>query len=261
MAKLKKLTEQEMFESKNRFKKLCEYSFVNQEKDLLLDEDDDNSLPNQNKVGDDEITNNSEQELNGISQPDLNPKQNNQSQDGQLQGDQPNIDTSTQPNAEIPINNEPEEVNDDLSNDVEIDITDLTDKQTQIDDKVENLANQTNKMMDLLSSLANNVQGIINNTDSEISSLKQELIKRNPTPVETLQKRITVSDPFSQTPEDYWNKKQSEGHYKLSDNDNTDKEYELKASDINNSNPRDIYKSFDLDDDEINQSLESIFGR
>ena len=40
MAKLKLLTEQEMFESKKRFNKLVEYSFVNQESDLLLDEDD-----------------------------------------------------------------------------------------------------------------------------------------------------------------------------------------------------------------------------
>ena len=97
-------------------------------------------------------------------------------------------------------------------NEVEIDVTDLTNKQDDIEFKVSDMAAQNQQMMELLTQLADKVGGIVKNSEVEMAKLKDEIIKRNPTPVETLQKRITVSDPFTVTPSDYWNKKQAEGH-------------------------------------------------
>lgn len=259
MAKLKQLTEQEMKDSKKRFTKLCEYSFVNQEKDLLLDEDDDDpnseggeAIPNQNAQVDLDKSNDNQQ-------PQANQQKPSNGED------QPNIDANTPgpdvtdvqtapavPEPQPQPNIEPQ------SNDVEIDVTDLTQKQDDVDQKVNAMADQTQQMMDMLSQIADKVQGIVQNTDSEMNKLKDEIVKRNPTPVETLQKRITVSDPFTQTPEDYWKKKESEGHYRLSDDEDDNNEYTIKPSDID-TNVQDVYKSFGLDDDEMNQSLATMF--
>jgi len=140
---------------------------------------------------------------------------------------------------------------------LEIDVTDLTNSQEDVELKVSSMTHQTNQMMDILNKLSDKVQGIILNTDVEMAKIKDEIIKRNPTPVEVLQKRIVVSDPFNQTPADYWDKKQAEGHYKLEDEDE-DETFELKSSDID-SNASDIYKSFGLTNDEMNQSLGSMF--
>lgn len=251
MAKLKQLTEQEMNLSKKRFNKLLEYSFVNQEDDLLLDEDDDNEDTSQEP----------DMNMPGPTEPDMNTA-NPETPEAPM-GNTPQIDTGENPNIEtpqvLPTNTEPtmpapEE------NEVEIDVTDLTSKQDDVDAKVTAMADQTEQMMTILSQLADKVQGIVQKTDSEMAQIKDEIIKRNPTPVETLQKRITVSDPFTQTPADYWKKKESEGHYRLSDDDNENKEqYEIKTSDINGGNPQDIYRSFGMDDDEMNQSLATMF--
>lgn len=261
MAKLKQLTEQEMNENKKRFKKLFEYSFVNQEDDLLLDEDDDDPNSDNGQANNTDVI------------PDQNAQVNtdNSAADTDQSGE-PSIDTGVdqnvqpsepaqevgEPETEMPAESQPE-INEPSEDETTIDVTDLTDKQEDVDSKVSLMADQTKEMMNMLSQLSNKVQGIIKNTDSEISSLKSELVKRNPTPVETLQKRITVSDPFTQTPGDYWNKKEAEGNYRLSDDEDENKEYVLNASDIDDGNPSDVYKSFGLDDDEMNQSISTMF--
>lgn len=252
MAKLRQLSEQEMFESKKRFNKLLEYSFVNQEDDLLLDEDDDTN----------QETNPAETNTE-MPAPEA-PDPNVQSAEASVDNNQPQIDTSVDPNVQIPDEsstemNEPMESMP-AENEIEIDVTDLTSKQDDIDVKVSSMAAQNQQMMDLLTQLADKVSGVVKNSEVEMSKLKDEIIKRNPTPVETLQKRITVSDPFTVTPAEYWKKKESEGHYRLSDDDNVNnKEYIINNSDISNSNPQEVYRSFGIDDDEMNQSIATMF--
>ena len=252
MAKLRQLSEQEMFESKKRFNKLLEYSFVNQEDDLLLDEDDDTN----------QETNPAETNTE-MPAPEA-PDPNTQSAEASVDNNQPQIDTSVDPNVQIPDEastemNEPMESMP-AENEIEIDVTDLTSKQDDIDVKVSSMAAQNQQMMDLLTQLADKVSGVVKNSEMEMSKLKDEIIKRNPTPVETLQKRITVSDPFTVTPAEYWKKKELEGHYRLSDDDNVNnKEYIINNSDISNSNPQEVYRSFGIDDDEMNQSIATMF--
>jgi len=257
MAKLKILTEQEMLESKNRFKALLnfepdkllvEYSFVNQEDDLLLDEADDdepNAIPDPNTVPGAAPAPAMGEEQPAAPAPAIGGEQ------PAAPGAEPEMGVEPPMEAIPPMEAQPEE-----GGEIEVDVTDLTKKQDDVEDKVSSMTSQTQQMMDMLSKLTDKVEGIINNTDSEMNKIKAEIIKRNPTPIEVLQKRITVSDPFTQTPEDYWNKKQAEGHYKLEDDQ--DKELELKGSDIGGS-ASEIYKSFGLTDDELNQSLATMF--
>lgn len=261
MVKLRQLNEQEMVKNKKRFKKLLEYSFVNQEDDLLLDEDkpENEDIPGQK--GDINMNDmDSGDEMQNI--PQDNTQNNN------LDPNVPDIDTSKDQNLTKTNTDKTEPVQPETTGDlsmnnqegeIEIDVTDLTDKQSELNNKVEMISNQTQQMMDTLNNLANKVQTIIQNTGTEIDQLKNELIKRNPTPVETLQKRITVSDPFNQTPSDFWNKKEQTSNYRLSDNEDNEEEYVIKPSDIDIGNTQDVYKSFNLDDDEMNQSLSSMF--
>lgn len=258
MAKLRQLNEQEMLESRKRFNKLLEYSFVNQEDDLLLDEDDDTTQEPAPAEPSPEMP---AAEPNA-QMPVTEPSPEMPAPDANTENGEPKIDTNAQmpvepaPAMDAPAPGMPAE------NEVEIDVTDLTDKQNDIESKVSDMAAQNQQMMDLLTQLADKVGGIVKNSEVEMAKLKDEIIKRNPTPVETLQKRITVSDPFTVTPSDYWNKKQSEGHYRLSDDDqlnNKEKEYTINNSDINNSNPQEVYRSFGLNDDEMNQSIATMF--
>ena len=254
MAKIKMLTEQEMLESKSRFNKLLnfepdkmmlEYSFVNKQEDLLLDEDDELDP--------------SKQQLDPTSEVD--PSQGGELPDENSMPQDMSSEPAPAPEAPAPeIAPIPAPAPAPAPSDtgLEIDVTDLTNSQEDVELKVSSMTHQTNQMMDILNKLSDKVQGIILNTDVEMAKIKDEIIKRNPTPVEVLQKRIVVSDPFNQTPADYWDKKQAEGHYKLEDEDE-DETFELKSSDID-SNASDIYKSFGLTNDEMNQSLGSMFN-
>lgn len=241
MKKLKQLTEQQMNEGKKRFTKLLEYSFVNQEEDLLLDEDEDED-PNQSQEQ-------PQPQGDGMEQPELETAPE-QPQGEELPVELGQEQTPQQPEPELPVN-------DIQAGEVEIDVTDLTNKQEDIGQKVESMSTQTTEMMNLLASLTDKVENIIQTTNSEMTKIKDEIVKRNPIKQEILQKRVVVSDPFNETPEKYWEKKQAQGQYRLEDDDKQD-EYEIKASTLD-SNPRDVYKSFGLSDDEINQSLETVF--
>lgn len=235
MGKLKKLNEEEMNLSKKRFIKLVEYSFVNQESDLLLDEDDDDEKQMDN------------------NEPNPNPLETPKGNENPTVNPEPQIDTN--PNNQEPKTDMELAPQEPATPEMEIDVTDLTQKQTDVDNKVNAIAGQTEQMLNMLTQLTDKLQGVVDKTSQEMAQIKSEIIKRNPEPIETLQKRITVSEPFNQTPKSFWNKKETEGHYKLKDDD----EYEIKASDINNANVHDTYKSFGLDDDEMNQSLSTMF--
>lgn len=265
MAKLKKLTEQEMSQYRKRFNRLLtEYSFVNQESDLLLDEDEDDESPEAQGANTPEI---------GVNPaPDKAPEMNDAA--GPEQGEEPQMNIEPDPQADPNLKQDPNtdtppantnigglEMPDSIGgeNEVEVDVTDLTKKQDDVTSAVGNLSNETSQILNTLMSLTDKIESNIKKTASEIEDIKREVVKRNPTPVEVLQKRITVSDPFNQTPADYWKKKESEGGYRLSDDDDADeKEYTIKGSDIGGS-ASEIYKSFGLTDDEMNQSIDTLF--
>lgn len=230
--KMKVLTEEEMLKTKNRFNTILEYSFISKEADLLLDEDEDEQQPTNQ-----ETTDNQNQETT-IESGDLD-----------INRDEKKID----------VNNEIDSKDTEESDSIQIDITDLTDKQQSIEDKVDLMTKQTQGFLDKIDQLTNTIETKIGNINNDISKVKSEIEKRIPTKKEILQKRITLSNPFIQTPENYWNKKENSDSYELSDDDQlTKKEYEITSSDLNNS-PVDVYKSLGINDNEWNQTLTSIF--
>lgn len=239
MKKYKMLTEQEMDLGRKRFKQLLEYSYISNEGELLLDEDDNEELnPEDKQIGGDEVSDlkNTQPNDMGVDQGDISDEMGG--------GD--------------PLANEIPDVESE-SDEVEIDVTELTDSQEIISDKVEQLANETSKVYDVLSNLTDKLEQMVNNSNDKINKLEDEIIKRNPTPVEKLQKQVVLSNPFNETPEGYWEKKEKEGNYKLVDDDNQEKEYTITPRDLDVSN-REVYKTFGIEDDEFNQNLNTIFN-
>ena len=236
--KIKQLTEKEIKAIQAKQKMLVEYSFITKPGELLLDEDDD-------------------VQADPTQQPEVDGQQP-QEQSPEIQ--QPEADPSLEvaPEVEVP---QPEIPQEDVGGeDIEIDVTDLTQEQDEVSNKVDALTMQNDKMLELLSSIIDKVEQNSVKIDSEIDNVKAEIEKRNPTPVELLQKRSTLGNPFTETPEEYWEKKEAEGGYKLTDGEeDSKKEYELRASDLQD-NPTNVFKSFGLKDDEINQTMKSVLG-
>lgn len=215
-------------ETLKRFKQLNEYSFITKKGDLLLDEDD-------------------EQPTDGVSM-----------EEPEVEVETPEVNGLEQ---STPIEQIPETTPEETSNgEVEIDVTDLTQKQETMSNSIENIASQTNNLITLLGQIETKLDQSNYTINAELENLKKEIEVRNPTPKEVLQKSVTIGNPLNQTPEQYWAEKQAEGKYELSDSDGVkEKEYSLKASDIDN-NKFNVYKSFGLNDDEVNQSLKGVLG-
>ena len=242
--KIKQLSEKEIKEIQAKQKMLVEYSFITKPGELLLDEDDEPQPdPNQQPAPADG------------QQPQADNGGQIQSPDMQVPESDPSLEVA--PETEVP---QPEIPQEDNGEEIEVDVTDLTNDQQEVSNKVDALTSQNDKMLELLSSIIDKVEQNSVKIDSEIDGIKSEIEKRNPTPVELLQKRATLGQPYNETPEQYWDKKQAEGGYKLTDGDeDPEKEYELRASDLQD-NPSNVFKSFGLKDDEINQTMKSVLG-
>ena len=258
MKKYKKLTNEQMGLSKKRFIKLLEYSYINNEDDLLLDEEDDDSQedidnqPMQQDMGNQEI------EGEDMTQDAMD----NQEIEGEdipqdVMGDQ-EVDGG---DITQDIMGGEDEMMDDTVGDtemgeVEVDVTDLTAKQVDVDEKVSALSQQTETLLNTLIQLSDKFEKMSQKSDIDTQMIKNEIEKRNPTPVEKLQKRIVVSDPFNETPAEYWKKKEVDGDYKLVDDE--EEVFTITPSDLGGS-ANEIYKSLGFTDDEFNQNLESMF--
>lgn len=234
MKKYKTLNEQQMQEAKKKFGKLVEYSFITKPGELLLDEDDEN--PGEDTQAQPELP---------AAEPEINL-------------DEPTPQLPTETPLEVPQTS-PEAIVEPEGEEIEVDVTQLVKDQEETTDLVTALANQSSEIMNLLTTISDKFEDSIQKTNSEIQSVKAEVEKRNPTPKEVMQKRNTLGNPFTETPEDYWAKKEAEGTYELSDNIKPEKEYELRASDLQDS-PANVYKSFGLSPEESDQTFKSVLG-
>ena len=150
---------------------------------------------------------------------DMNP----QSEMGDMQQD----------GANMPMDNDGEDVaggfNPQVDNDMEqndmsmmhpedevVDITELTDAQEETQEEIEQFDEKFARAINAIKSL----EDLIKKNDSKIEDLEVELKKRNPTPMEKMNNRRTISYPFNVSPEDYWKEKESEGVYSTEDDNN-----------------------------------------
>jgi len=248
MKKYRELTESEKKSVQKKFGQLLEYSFITKQDDLLLDEDDDLDP----QLDGDELPEMQPEPIDGATAPGEMPEQPAEMPAEPQIPEQP-IDAPIQP--EIPA--VPETPMQPEAGETEVDVTELTDKQREVEDKVSALTDQTAQMLELLSTITSKVDNINTKIETDNESIRQEIEKRNPTPKEVLQKRQTLGDPFNQTPEDFWKQKEAEGQYQLSDDEKN--EYQIKAADLDD-NAMNVYKSFGLKDGELNQSLRGVMG-
>lgn len=123
-----------------------------------------------------------------------------------------------------------------------VDVDELTQSQETTEFKVDNVDDKLNKVLKIISKF----NDAIDANDKKIDDLKKEFEKRNPTPEETLNLRSLASYPFSERPDEYWKKQQEEhpNYNVISDNNvstaDEQKEFEIRKSDIDNFNERDI---------------------
>ena len=133
---------------------------------------------------------------------------------------------------EEPADDEEAPADEPAGDEVEVDVTSIV-KGSEEAKKAADAATKNTEM--LLQKLADLESRVANMTDitNKIEGLEQELIKRNPTPVEKLEMRSLHSYPFNQKLSDYWADK--EGMYDVMGTGNKPKEYILTKDDVDST--------------------------
>ena len=142
-----------------------------------------------------------------------------------------------------------------------IDVDDLTQSQEETEEKVDDIHVTMEKGFDKLLNVIKKLDKMIDSSTNNMNQLKQEIEKRNPTPIEKLNMRAANdSYPFNVAPSDYWRNKEATSNYRIGgENEEDAKQYTITQGDIDKiTDFRQICK--DLDDSSNNQNLMNIFG-
>lgn len=241
-----------------RFRMLCEYSFNITEDDG--EEAPEMEEPEMGAPGGDDM---------GNPTPEMGG--NDDMQDMSQMDGAPEMDGANPQEGGAPGFNPEESAGSDETNDVDldnmedgdevIDIDELTQSQEDTEEKVDDVHVTMEKGFDKLLSVVSKLDKMIDASTANMEQIKQEIEKRNPTPLEKLNMRAANdSYPFNVSPSDYWKSKEASSNYRIGgDDDNNTEEYTITQGDIDNiSDFRAISK--DLDDSEFNQNLLNIFG-
>ena len=117
------------------------------------------------------------------------------------------------------------------------------------------------KGFEKLLNVVSRLDKMIDASTSNMEQLKQEIEKRNPTPIEKLNMRAANdSYPFNISPESFWKEKEATSNYRIGGEDEPDAvQYTITQGDIDDIT--DFQKiSKDLSDSNFNQNLMNIFG-
>jgi hypothetical protein len=144
-----------------------------------------------------------------------------------------------------------------------IDVDQMTDAQQKTFDKVNAVGRdlgKTDARIEKLLGAIETMQGMIDQSNSQIEDLKKEIEKRNPTQTEKLNLRSLDSYPFNVKPSDYWSEKEKTSNYSAyADNDEpTQDEYVIRNNDVDDLSEREIQQSFVPTD--LIQDINRIFG-
>jgi len=114
-----------------------------------------------------------------------------------------------------------------------IEIDDLTDAQEDTEHKVDALTSKFERLMSSIDSIEQRINDIDAHTNQYLGSLKGEMEKRNPTPLQRLTMRSTKSSPYTMTPNEYMNNYAPENYSDESDNNGADDpQYKITKGDI-----------------------------
>lgn len=146
-----------------------------------------------------------------------------------------------------------------------IDVSELTDMQSEIKQGQEELSQKQDEQMSDIDSTFQTLMKVLKKyssaldlQDKKLNDLKKEFAKRNPTEEEIMNVRLHAGgNPFDEKPEEYWNKfKDINNHYKITAN-NDAPQYQIKKSDIDNFNDRMLDDDFNT----IPRTLKEYFIR
>ena len=139
----------------------------------------------------------------------------------------------------------------DDSNDVEIDVTSLVKGSEEAKAAADKASQNTEMLLQKLADLESRIASM-DALSTKIEDLEQEIVKRNPTPVEKLEMRSLSSFPYSQKLTDYWADK--EGQYDVMNKENKPEEYVLTQDDVDTTySEPEVRKSFGVKPDEFEE--------
>lgn len=156
----------------------------------------------------------------------------------------PNMEDFDEPQTEDDVETEEMEADDEV-----IDVDELTQSQEATEYKIDGVDDRLAKIYALAQKFADQLE----KNEESINALKTEFEKRNPTEEERLNIRSQSSYPYSETPKGYWAEKMKENpHYNVMyDNEvapsEEEKRFEIKKSDIDGLNMKEIADSLDID--------------
>lgn len=149
---------------------------------------------------------------------------------------------------EEPMGDEEPALDDDS---VEIDVTSLVDSTEEAKNAADRATQNTEQLLQKLSDLETRIASM-DAISTKINDLEQEIVKRNPTPVEKLEMRSLSSFPYSVKLTDYWNDK--EGAYNVMGKEEEPKEYVLTQDEIDTTySEPEIKKSFSVNPDDYEE--------
>ena len=172
---------------------------------------------------------------------DMSGAMDNQNNMGE---EDPNMEDFDEPQTEDDVETEEMEADDEV-----IDVDELTQSQEATEYKIDGVDDRLAKIYALAQKFANQLE----KNEESINALKTEFEKRNPTEEERLNIRSQSSYPYSETPKGYWAEKMKENpHYNVMyDNEvapsEEEKKFEIKKSDIDGLNMKEIADSLDID--------------
>lgn len=266
----------EIYESKvakdaaRRFRMLCEYTFVEAEGDgEEMPEDPmmggeagapdaamgnapaEGGMPPAGAEGGAPVDPSMNGGAEGAGAPGFNPEEGAGAEEQSPMGDA-NMD----PSMDGGMGTEPMQPEDEV-----IDIDELTDAQEETEEKVEDISVTMEKGFEKLLSVVGKLDKMIDASTANMEQIKQEIEKRNPTPIEKLNMRAANdSYPFNISPDSFWKEKEATSNYRIGGEDEPDAvQYTITQGDIDSiTDFKQISK--DLDSTNFNQNLMNIFG-
>ncbi|MCD8207233.1 MAG: hypothetical protein LUD72_04765 [Bacteroidales bacterium] len=236
-------------EAVNRFKQLNEYTFITAP--LLSEDDDDEQDPAMQQPQGDPNAPQQDQQMpqqqmpmgQGQQMPPQDPMQGQDpnamapDQGGPMPMDQGGFEDVDMENPDV----EPMQPDDEV-----IDVDDLTNAQEETEFKLDGVEQKLGRLLNVVDKFTVALQA----NDQKITELADEFKKRNPTETEKLNIRSQAAAPYTESPKDYWDQKSAtDPRYQVMFNNGVptseeQREFEIRQSDVDNYNERDISKSF-----------------
>lgn len=251
-------------EAAKRFHMLCEYSFQTIQEDGEEDNQvgmEDMDMGDMDTGVEPAATNNipqgeTEEAPNMEQSPDMNngaPGFNPQEGMNETP-DMPNTEPTMgeMPNMEAETMEPEDEV---------IDVEELTQSQENTENKVDDINVTMEKGFEKLLGIVSKLDKMIDSSTANMESIKKEIEKRNPTPMEKLNMRAANdSYPFNIKPDDYWKEKEATSNYRIGGEDEDDAtQYTITQGDIDSITDFNRIAQ-ELNSSSFNQNLMNVFG-